>query len=92
VSAGPPAALVLLSAPGCHLCHALRAVVERVLPDFALALSERDVREDPQLRARYALDIPVLLREGRELLRHRASEDELRAALRAAGVEPRARS
>jgi hypothetical protein len=84
-----PAALVLLSRPGCHLCHDLRQVVERVLPDFAATLTERDVREDPELRARYALEIPVLLLEGRELLRHRGSEDDVRAALRAAGVASR---
>ena len=84
-----PAALVLLSAPGCHLCHDLRQVVERVLPGFAATLTEKDVRQDPALRARYALDIPVLLLDGRELLRHRAGEDEVRAALTAAGVPAR---
>jgi hypothetical protein len=73
--------LVLLSAPGCHLCHELRAVVERVLPDYGAVLEERDVRADAETTRRYALEIPVLLLDGREVLRHRATEDELRARL-----------
>lgn len=73
--------LVLLSAPGCHLCHELRAVVERVLPDYGAVLEERDVRADAETKRRYALEIPVLLLDGREVLRHRATEDELRARL-----------
>lgn len=89
MSGGAPAALVLLSAPGCHLCHDLKAVIERVLPEFAATLTERNVREDPELRARYAFEIPVLLLEGCELLRHRAGEADLRAALAAAGVARR---
>jgi hypothetical protein len=73
--------LVLLSAPGCHLCHDLRAVIERVLPAYDAVLEERDVRADPETKRRYALEIPVLLLDGQEVLRHRATADELRARL-----------
>jgi thioredoxin-like negative regulator of GroEL len=73
--------LVLLSAPGCHLCHDLRAVIERVLPAYDAVLEERDVRADPETKRRYALEIPVLLLDGAEVLRHRTTEDELRARL-----------
>lgn len=73
--------LVLLSASGCHLCHDLRAVIERVLPEYDAVLEERDVRADPEMNRRYALEIPVLLLDGQEVLRHRATEDVLRARL-----------
>jgi hypothetical protein len=73
--------LVLLSAPGCHLCHDLRAVIERVLPEYDAVLEERDVGADPEMKRRYALEIPVLLLDGQEVLRHRATEDVLRARL-----------
>jgi len=62
----------------------MRAVLERVLPGLGLSFVERDVREDPTLEARYILEIPVLLCEGHELLRHRTTEAELRARLTAA--------
>lgn len=83
------AVLVLLSKPGCHLCHELRALVERVLPEYEATLVEQDVRADPETERLYAREIPVLLLEGREVMRHRATEDELRATLARAGVTPR---
>ena len=85
------AVLVLLSKPGCHLCHELRATVERVLPEYEATLVEQDVRADPETERRYAREIPVLLLEGRELMRHRATEDGLRALLAQAGVRARGR-
>jgi glutaredoxin len=85
----PGATLVLLSKPGCHLCHELRATVERVLPAFHATLVEKDVREDPELKRRYALEIPVLLLDGQEVLRHRATEAEVRARICALGVRAR---
>jgi hypothetical protein len=81
--------LVLLSKPGCHLCHELRAVVERVLPRFDADLEERDVGADPETARRYALAIPVLLLGPVEVLRHRATEEEIGARLVALGVPPR---
>jgi high-affinity iron transporter len=74
--------LTLLSAPGCHLCHDMRAVVERLAPALGFTLQERNVRESDEWRA-YRLDIPVLLAEGREVARHRVDEAELERRLRA---------
>jgi hypothetical protein len=46
-------------------------------------LEEQDVRDDPELEARYLFEIPVLLADGRELARHRVSEAELLRLLEA---------
>jgi hypothetical protein len=81
VTAGRPV-LVLLSRPGCHLCEELREAVERVIPEFGAVLEERDVRADPEVSRRYALEVPVLMLGAEEVLRHRATEEELRARLR----------
>lgn len=78
-------ALVLLSRPDCHLCHEMRALVERLIRGTPLTLRERNVDEDETLRRRYGLAIPVLLLDGAELARHRTDEASLRARLRAAG-------
>ncbi len=64
----------------------MRAVLERVLPEFGARLEEKDVREDPRLEARYVLEIPVLLLGRQELARHRVTEGELRRLLRDAGL------
>jgi hypothetical protein len=78
--------LVLLGKPDCHLCHEMREIVVRVLGAAAATrLREQDVREDPELRARYASEIPVLLLAGREIARHRVDERTLRERLLAAG-------
>jgi hypothetical protein len=60
----------------------MAAVVRRVLAETGGRLVERDVREDPELEKRYLLEIPVLLRESREVARHRVTEAELRERLR----------
>lgn len=78
--------LTLLSKPGCHLCHEMRAVVERVVAAADVVLVEEDVRSDPGWRP-YRLEIPVLLFEGVEIARHRVDEEDLRRLLAARGVE-----
>ena len=80
------AVLTLLGKPDCHLCHEMRAVVERVLAGRGIGLVWRDVRDDPEWKRRYLLVIPVLLWGDREVARHRVGEDELAARLAALGL------
>ena len=72
--------LTLLGQPGCHLCHEMRAVVERVVAGTDAAFVEEDVRSDPAW-GHYRLEIPVLLLDGAEIARHRIDEKELRRLL-----------
>jgi len=46
--------LVLLSKPGCHLCDEMKATIAPVLSELGLTLTELDVRDDPDNRARWA--------------------------------------
>lgn len=78
--------LTLLSKPGCHLCHEMRAVVERAVAGSDLTLEEADVRSDPAWRE-YLHEIPVLLLDGAEIARHRVGEEELRRLLAARRIE-----
>lgn len=41
-----------------------------------------DVDDDPQLRRRHGLDVPVLLIDGTVVCRHRLDESELKRLLR----------
>jgi hypothetical protein len=74
-----PGGLVLLGKPGCHLCDVMEEVVARVAG--ARGYVKQDVRDDPDLRRRYALEIPVLFLDGREVARHRVTDEVLRSAL-----------
>ena len=77
--------ITLYSRPGCHLCDEMKAVVERVArslsPATTLTIDVVDISADPQLEARYGVDIPVLLIAGKKAAKHRVSEEELRRIL-----------
>lgn len=73
--------LTLVGKPGCHLCEEMRDLVLRVLRGTAVELLELNVLEHPDLEARYIFEIPVLLRDGQEILRYRTTEAELRRRL-----------
>jgi thiol-disulfide isomerase/thioredoxin len=72
--------LTIYSRPGCHLCDEMKAVVERVVRQSAAArleIEEIDISTDPALEARYGVEIPVLLVDGRKVAKHRVGEQEL---------------
>ena len=77
-------ALTLYSRPGCHLCDEMKAVVRRVahVTDAAITVEEIDISTDPALEARYGLEIPVLLINGKKAAKYRISEDDLGRLLR----------
>lgn len=73
--------LVLFSKPGCHLCEEMRALLDELQPEHGFALEEIDITRDSDLFARYRYEIPVLLKDGREIARGRVSDRELMTLL-----------
>lgn len=69
--------LTLYSKPGCHLCEVMKGVIQRVASRVPIELDEVDILGDPDLNARYGLDVPVLTAGDRTLAKHRISEEEL---------------
>ena len=64
----PPPAPILLelyTKPGCPLCDELKAELARARVPEPYELRELNVEEDPALRARFGLSIPVLAIAGR---------------------------
>ena len=74
-------ALTIYSRPGCHLCEEMKAVVETVARSIPISLEEVDISTDASLEARYGLEIPVLLVDGRKAAKYRIGEGELRKLL-----------
>ncbi len=74
--------MVLFSRPGCHLCDAARAVVERVTAEFGEPYAERDITLDAADLRAHGDSIPVVEVDGVQVDFWRISEDRLRAALR----------
>ena len=56
--------IVLITKADCHLCAEARDAVERVASSLGLEWSEQLVDGLPELRERYAEEIPVLLVDG----------------------------
>lgn len=71
--------LTLYSRPGCHLCDEMKAVVQRVIDasDAPATVEEIDISTDSGLEARYGLEIPVLLIEGKKAAKYRVTEEAL---------------
>ena len=72
---------MLYSKPGCHLCDEMKHVLDRVLARTPFALSVVDISTDPELVARYGLEIPVLEIDGRKAAKYRITERELEQKL-----------
>ena len=77
--------LTIYSRPGCHLCDEMKAVVERVVRSAAgpLTIEAIDISTDPALEARYGVEIPVLLIDGKKVAKYRIGEEALRRILSA---------
>jgi hypothetical protein len=76
-----PLRLELYTRPGCHLGNDLRAICERLAGEIAFELTEVNIETDPSLLARYEREVPILLVDGRRVVRFRTSERELRRIL-----------
>jgi glutaredoxin len=74
--------LIIYSRPGCHLCDDMKAVVARVSRKIAFSMEEIDISGNPELEARYGVEIPVLMVNGRKAAKYRVSEDQLVAILK----------
>ena len=72
-------ALTIYTRPGCHLCDAMKAVVARAVNGSALpiSVSEIDISTDRELEARYGLEIPVLMVDGKKVAKYRIRDAEL---------------
>ena len=76
-----PLRLELYTRPGCHLGNDLRAICERLEGEIVFEFAEVNIEEDPGLLARFEREVPVLLVNGRPVVRYRTSERELRRIL-----------
>ena len=78
--------VTLYTKPGCSLCDDVRDVIELVREEYPFDVDVRDILLDLLDFERYKHEIPVILLDGAEIARHQMTADQLRTALRAAGV------
>jgi glutaredoxin len=82
-----PRDVTIYSRPGCHLCEEAKAQIAPMLKEFGARLTEINIDEDPELRARYDYDVPVIFLGARKAAKHRVDLAQFRRQLRDASSE-----
>ena len=81
-----PRDVTIYSRPGCHLCEEAKQQIAPVLKEFGARLTEINIDEDSELRARYDYDVPVIFLGARKAAKHRVDLVQFRRQLRDAGA------
>jgi glutaredoxin len=79
-----PRDVTIYSRPGCHLCDEAKAQIAPLLKEFGARLTEINIDEDPELRARFDYDVPVIFLGARKAAKHRVDLTQFRRQLREA--------
>ncbi|HEV2522113.1 MAG TPA: glutaredoxin family protein [Candidatus Acidoferrales bacterium] len=84
-----PQDVTIYSRPGCQLCEEAKATIAPLLKMFRGHLTEINIDEDPQLRARYDYEVPVLFIGSRKAAKLHVDPVQFRRQLRDAGAQER---
>jgi glutaredoxin len=76
-------AVTLYTRKGCCLCDDAKRVLDAARRRAAFQLEEIDIDTDPQLRALYNDEVPVIAINGAKAFKYHVSEDELLRKLEA---------
>jgi glutaredoxin len=76
-----PRDVTIYSRPGCHLCEEVKTQLAPLLREFGARLTEINIDEDSQLRARYDYDVPVIFLGVRKAAKHRVDLAQFRRQL-----------
>ncbi len=68
--------VVIYSRKGCHLCEVVKESVERLARHAGFTWREVDIDADPELRARYNEEVPVVFINGRKAFKYHLDEGE----------------
>lgn len=77
-----PTDVTIYSRPGCHLCEEAKVQIGPIMREFGARLTEINIDEDPDLRARYDYDVPVIFIGARKAAKHRIDTAQFRRQLR----------
>jgi len=80
-----PRDITLYTRPGCHLCEEAKQQIAPLVKEFGARLTEINIDEDPELRARYDYEVPVIFLGARKAAKHRVDVAQFRRQLRDAG-------
>src|SRR5688500_5971231 len=67
--------------PDCGLCGPLWETVQKVQKDFDFEAEKIDISTDPELTRKYALEVPVVLIDGRKAFKGSMTEQAFKKKL-----------
>lgn len=76
--------VTLYTRPGCHLCDDAKKLILPLLREFAVTFNEVNIDDNPELAARYGLDIPVIFIGAHKAAKHRVDVARFRRQLKEA--------
>jgi glutaredoxin len=73
--------LIVYTRNDCELCHEMEEVIAAELPKFNAGIERIEIDGDPDLEARFGVEVPVLFVNGRKAFKYRCTPAELRQRL-----------
>ncbi|HEX5608196.1 MAG TPA: glutaredoxin family protein [Candidatus Binatia bacterium] len=74
--------LTLYSRQDCCLCAEMKAVIDQVAGKIPVEIDEIDIDQSPELRTKFAQEIPLLCIDGRKAFKFRVTPKQLETQLR----------
>jgi glutaredoxin len=73
--------LTLYTRNDCPLCHEMEAVIAAEAPRFDARIRRIEIDGNPDLEARFGIEVPVLFVNDRKAFKYRCTPTELRERL-----------
>jgi glutaredoxin len=73
--------VTIYTRPACHLCEEAKAQIAPLLRRAGVILREVNIDSDPELRARYDFDVPVIFLSDRKVAKHRVDLQQFQRQL-----------
>ena len=73
--------LILYTRNDCELCQKMEEVIAAELPKFNAHIRRVEIDGDPDLEARFGIEVPVLFVNDRKAFKYRCTAAELRKRL-----------
>ena len=73
--------LILYTRNDCELCQEMEEVIAAELPKFNAHIRRVEIDGDPDLEARFGIEVPVLFVNDRKAFKYRCTAAELRKRL-----------
>ena len=81
LAAAGPLDVTLYTRPECHLCEEAKGQIGPLLKRAGARLREVNIDADPELRARYNVDVPVIFLGARKVVKHGVNLEQFRRQL-----------